>query len=163
MLVIYPRNIHAKPYSCFWKLPHAALITYKCQGRNEIAFHTVSSNLGKFLLKSLEERALLNPLRIDMSAPGCFACSSLCLPLPFWVQGRWVTGFGAVYLLHYSASLWCWLWTDSGWGLLVLNSFLSCGEDFVKVWRLCSVNYTCSQTPFFTFLMTYLLEGIIKN
>lgn len=84
-------------------------------------------------------------------------CLSLCLPLLFRGWGRWVTGFGAVYLLHYSESLWCWLWTGSGWGLLFLNSFLSSGTEDFALW------ITCSWTSFLTFLMTYLLEGIIKS
>lgn len=34
-------------------------------------FKLFPSNPGKFLLKSLEERALINPLKIGVSAPGC--------------------------------------------------------------------------------------------
>lgn len=37
----------------------------------KLLFKLFPSNPGKFLLKSLEERALINPLKIGVSASGC--------------------------------------------------------------------------------------------
>lgn len=43
----------------------------------KLLFVLYPSNMRKFLLKSLEERALLNPLKIGVSTPGCFAVQAL--------------------------------------------------------------------------------------
>lgn len=77
----------------------------------KLLFILCPSNLGKFLWKSLEKRALLNPLKIDVSAPGCFAVQGLFVPvssLAFLRMGRVADCFW-VSSLHYSESLRCWL------------------------------------------------------
>lgn len=67
----------------------------------KLLFILYPSNLGKFLLKSLEERALLNPLKIGVSAPACFAVQALFVlvsSLAFLRMGRfWGTLFIASF------------------------------------------------------------------
>lgn len=76
----------------------------------KLLFILYPSNLGKFLFKSLEERALLNPLKIGASAPGRSVIRALFVlgsSLAALQMGEMV-GFSAS-ILHYSELLWCWL------------------------------------------------------
>lgn len=63
-------------------------------------------------MKSLEDRALVNPLRIDVSAPGCFAVQALFVlvsSLAFLRMGKMGDWFGGSLFIALFWILWQWL------------------------------------------------------
>jgi len=67
----------------------------------KLLFILYPSNLGKFLLKSLKDRALLNPLKIGARAPGRSVVKALCVlgsGLAALQAGEMVEGFFCLFV-----------------------------------------------------------------